>query len=183
MIRKFLIEGIDRLGKNTLIDGIMNELGYFEVIHFARPRVLDLYSRTAGGSTALAYAQYQTASFENMFKLIKSNARIIFNRAHLGEVVYSPMYRGYDGEYVFEQEKMISDVMDTRLILLTEDFSKSKHFIDDGLSFDVSKRCAEQELFLRAFDMSLIQDKRVICVTAEDGNFRPAADILHEALK
>ena len=40
---------------------------------------------------------------------------------------------------------LLDDLPDTRLILLTEDFSVSKHFVDDGESFDITKREKEQE--------------------------------------
>ena len=41
-----------------------------------------------------------------MFRLLSGapNANIICNRAHLGECVYAPIYRGYWGEYVFDIE-------------------------------------------------------------------------------
>lgn len=175
---KYLIEGLDRLGKDTLIKGIQNKRGVHQVLHYSKPERLDSY----GGDLKT----YQERSFRNMFSILScaTYAHVICNRAHLGECVYSPLYRKYDGDYVFELERDygMHESTNVRLILLTENFSVSKHFVDDGLSFDISKRAEEQAMFVQAFDKSHIRDKRVICVTAPDGSFRPAGEILDEAL-
>jgi thymidylate kinase len=186
----FIIEGLDRLGKSTLIQGIRDELGYYEVIHFNKPQRLAIYdgkATTEGEVNKLqSFYYYQYTSFENMMLLMRSNANIIFDRAHLGEVVYSPLYRNYSGDYVFELEKQysIGDLETVRLILLVEDFDKAKHFVDDGNSLGpTEKRFEEQERFISAFHRSLIKDKRIICVTDTTfGGFKNKKDILKEAL-
>ena len=48
--------------------------------------------------------------FRDMFKLInyaagEDSMALICDRAHLGECVYSPIYRDYSGDFVFEEEK------------------------------------------------------------------------------
>ena len=190
MPSKFLVEGLDRLGKSSLIDGIQNRLGFHTVIHYEKPKLLDAYFGCAPGSTVEiekrnALREYQEAGFVNMFDLISSSARIIFDRAHLGECVYAPLYRGYAGDYVFDIELHhgIQHNTNTRLILLTEDFEISRHFHDDGLSFDATKRAEEQDMFITAFHQSRIMDKRIICVTdPRTGQFRDQGDILEEAL-
>lgn len=191
MPNKFLIDGLDRLGKSSLIQGIRDELGYFEIIHFSKPQTLKVYdelSTNEGEFNKLqSYYYYQYYSFANMMKLLESDAKIIFDRTHLGEFVYSPMYRSYSGEYIFELEKNYAiDCLDNvRLILLVEDFSASKHFVDDGQSLGPSeKRQEEQNRFLTAFNNSIIKDKRIICVTnTATGTFKPRTKILEEVLK
>ena len=186
----FAIEGLDRLGKSTLIEGILNEQGYYQVIHFGKPQKLDIYKTAKQPfgmnipATSYPSYVYQRESFLNSMIMATSGARIIFDRWHLGEAVYSPMYRAYDGDYVFALEKAmgLGARGDIRLILLTEDFSISRHFESDGESFDDKKRQEEQVLFLEAFNRSSIRDKRRICVTAADGGFRRKEDILDEAL-
>lgn len=186
---KIMIEGLDRLGKDTLIRGILNEQGFHQVLHYSKPEVLDAYCfpNREEGDLQLAQRMYQTASFTTMFQIAKAaGAPVIFNRAHLGECVYAPMYRGYSGDYVFNLESLmnIDKAEDLRLILLTEDFAAAKHFVDDGESFDTTKREQEQELFIAAFNRSIIKDKRIICVTdTATGGFRPKEDILKEALE
>lgn len=191
-INKYLIEGLDRLGKDTLIDGILNTRGYHQVLHFSKPRELACYEPCPTGMTAAemksaSLQEYQSRSFRTMFGLLRDAvySPIICNRAHLGENVYAPLYRGYSGSYVFEMERsFLRDVHNVRLILLTEDFEIAKHFVDDGDSLGaIENRQREQELFIAAFERSSINDKRIISVTDPGlGGFKPRDWILQEAL-
>jgi len=186
----YAIEGLDRLGKSTLIEGIRNRLGYYEVIHFSKPQRLAAYEGAAAVSgvppQSLQSFHYQRAGFLNSMLLAKSGARLIFDRWHIGEAVYAPMYRGYSGDYVFQQEldTGLADTDNVRLILLWEDFDVSTHFVDDGESLGpIQKRAEEQMRFMEAFAKSNIRDKRMICVTDQAvGGFKPKDWILHEAL-
>ena len=189
---KILIEGLDRLGKSTLIKNIRNLYGYYEVIHYEKPQKLTIYEESAADCVDTFSNEmsnplflYQEASFKNMFRLIQSSAKIIFDRAHLGEMVYAPLYRKYSGDYVIQMEldEEIHYNSNVRLILLTEDFETSKHFKDDGQSFDPAKREDEQFMFINAFNRSYIADKRIVCVTDADGNFKPEQQILKEAMQ
>jgi thymidylate kinase len=193
----YAIEGLDRLGKSTLIEGIREKQGYYEVIHFGKPQRLEFYQNSSSRffdeksyetqdiqNPELFF--YQRESFVNSMIMARSGARLIFDRWHLGEAVYAPLYRGYSGDYVFGIERLhrMDACHSVRLILLTEDFKVSKHFIDDGESFDVTKREQEQEMFIAAFERSIIPDKRIICVTDRDlGGFKPKSQILAEALE
>jgi hypothetical protein len=189
-VNKFMIEGIDRLGKDTLIGGIQHKRGYHQVMHFTKPVQLECYTPSEAGdpveSKREALFRYQEHSFRTMFSILRDAryANIICNRAHLGENVYAPLYRGYNGSYVFDLERaMMRDVKNTRLVLLIEDFAVAEHFIDDGDSFDTTKRIQEQELFLAAFERSSIKDKRIVCVTDRAvGGFRVPGQILEEVL-
>jgi hypothetical protein len=182
-LKSIVIEGCDRLGKDTLIKGIQNELGYFQTLHYQKPEKLDYFN----GSLF----SYQFASFNTMFHILSSNARFILNRAHLGEAVYSKRYRDYDGNYVFSLEKDHRRFWDedthifphkdsyektTLLVLLyTSDFSFIK---DDGQSFDFEKKEEEQADFLKAFDKSIIENKIMIDVSNGMGGYRPALETL-----
>jgi len=187
----YAIEGLDRLGKGTLISGILNREGFYNVIHFGKPEVLTTYKNAKQGYDEIHVPHsrhplylYQRESFINSMLIAKSGARVIFDRWHLGEFVYGPMYRAYPGDYVFDIEHKV-DIQDAdiRLILLLEDFEHSKHFESDGESFDDTKRRDEQELFVTAFNRSIIRDKRKVVVTdSETGGFRPKEDILEEVL-
>lgn len=181
-----LIEGLDRLGKTTLVDNIINKLGYYQKIHFSKPRVIDAI--LPEGTASQRLREYQIDCFKNFFIMTKAyGARIICDRAHLGEHVYAPLYRNYSGDYVFQFEKdyEIDEDDRVRLILLTEDFSVSKHFVDDGLSLGAAERRPEEQArFIEAFHMSNIKDKRIINVTMPGlGTFHTMEHILEEALK
>lgn len=184
----FICEGLDRLGKDSLIAGIKNACGYYNVLHRSKPEMLDAYKKAAGTQGTSAAFLYQRDCFSSDMALLwaaeQSNIPIIFNRSWIGEAVYADIYRGYSGAYVFDLEMAtgVENLIDTRLILLTENFSISKHFVDDGLSFDPTKRRQEQDMFIAAFNRSLISNKKMICVTGSDGQFRPRQDILAEAL-
>jgi thymidylate kinase len=194
-MNKFMIEGLDRLGKDTLINGILNTRGYHQVLHFSKPVVLDIYKteqwevkdhRPVRAYSTYPLKTYQEESFKTMFSIMsEASSRVICNRAHLGECVYAPMYRGYDGQYVFdlEQDFQIQEVPNLRLVLLTQNFKTMGEIVDDGESFDFSKREQEQELFIAAFEKSIIADKRIVNVTADGGGFKPREQILHEVIQ
>lgn len=192
-MNKILIEGLDRLGKDTLIQGILNKVGYHHVMHFSKPVQLDCYVPSPTGMSAREIKEqtlqtYQEHSFRTMFSILRDAklTPIICNRAHLGECVYAPLYRGYSGDYVFDLENQfgMSSAYNLKLILLIEDFKAAKHFVDDGASLGaIENREKEQELFLSAFEKSIIQRKQVICVTDPNtGSFKAKHLILAEAL-
>ena len=180
-----LLEGIDGVGKDTVIQGVQNRHGYHQVLHYKTPLVLDCYVPSAESS---AQRQYQVDTFRTMFRLLRGAplANVICNRAHLGESVYAPLYRGYSGEYVFELEREFDagDLTHVRLVLLTENLDISVHFQDDRKSLGgPERRREEQMLFVRAFNASTIKDKRIVCVTDPlTGKFRSHDAILSDVL-
>lgn len=178
----YIIEGVDRLGKDTLIANIQQALGHHFVIHYDKPKKLPCY----GNDLQL----YQQESFDHGFRLLHAietdqfvswHMPTIFNRFHLGEVVYSNLYRGYSGDYVFTLEKQhrAERMERTKLILLTtSDFS----FIqDDGESFDFSKKEQEQEIFKDAFARSSFPNKTIVDVSS-NGTYRDPFEIFLEAV-
>ena len=116
-----------------------------------------------------AYSQYM---YHNMFLVLKENycmdneRCLILNRSHIGEAVYSPMYRNYSGDYVFEIENMFKNqTFFSRIVLFTMiDDPNSIIERDDGLSFsvDVDKKTEEIKMFKRAHEMSYIKHKLLI---------------------
>lgn len=178
----FIIEGVDNVGKGTLIQGIQERLGFYNIIKYDKPKALPIY----GGSLQ----DYQMNSFKRGFELLRAaamtNSRVIFDRFHLGEMVYSPIYRGYSGHYVIELEKsvFINDMFkkvsrNVELILLVA--PKPEALPDDGKSFDPSKIRQEQAMFENAFSYSKFS-KRIVQVQDLEGNFRPKEDIIQDAI-
>lgn len=109
--------------------------------------------------------------YDEMFKLMLSakrdNINIIFNRSHLGETVYSPLYRGYSGDYVFDIEKNYVDELRENLYLIT--LTNDPHTIwnrDDGKSFYKNEEGIKAEIdgFKRAHRLSKIKNKLMINV-------------------
>lgn len=176
----YIIEGIDRIGKDVLIDSIQQKLGFYQEIHFQKPKKLELYTKSKNNEWEFLYQQ---ESFRNVMLLIKSGARLILNRSWIGENVYSNLYRGYSGNYIFELEKnMEIDYHDIKLILLYEFFQNSRHHFSDGNSFNDKNRKIEQELFFETFNNSIIKNKKAVCITGNDGYFRDKNLILEEVL-
>lgn len=181
--QKFLIDGIDRLGKSSLINAIQNEMGYHLVIHYDKPKSLDYYSLGVSKNAALEIYQYATNA--SMFDLMKTDIPIIFDRTHLGELVYAPMYRGYQGDYVLQMERHfvnnnLESAGNTRLILLTT--SNFDMLEDDGLSFDFTKKEEEQKKFIDAFERSNLPNKVMVDVHNGNGGYKSYTDVFIEAL-
>ena len=203
---KFLIDGIDRLGKSSLIRRILDVYGYHLVVHYDKPQVLEntlleaddiktappeelspeyqiLQANTVEN---IARRLYQEQANFGMFELMKSDAPIIFDRTHLGEMVYAPLYRKYDGSYVYEMEQDLIESKpytyggDIRLILLTS--SNTDMLADDGLSFDPTKKLEEQNLFIDAFNRSKLVNKVIVDVHNGQGGYRTYNDIFNEAM-
>lgn len=173
---KYIIEGIDRLGKSTLVDNIQHKLGYHLVIHYDKPKKLDCY----GMKYTEPLKIYQQEVNHGMFDLIQnSKAPIIFDRGHLGECVYAPLYRKYSGDYVFDIEKH-HKTDDVKLILLTT--SNFDICVDDGESFNFDNKEKEQQLFIDAFTKSNLNKVMIDVYDSVHNCFRSELDILHEAL-
>ena len=185
LANSFILEGVDRTGKGTLIKRIKDEFGFHQVIHYEKPEMLALYRQQLCSEWA-AQQEYQARSFIAGFKMLESGAPLIYDRFHLGETVYSPRYRGYSGDYVFDLEFVHLKRMSERnefyipklILLTTSDFSFIK---DDGLSFDFSKKEEEQEDFKKAFHRSQLP-KVMIDVSNGKGGFRDPDDIFEEAM-
>jgi len=190
MFSSIIIEGCDRLGKGTLIEGLLQRLGYFQVIHYEKPKLLDRYLTGPilhqQERSREALKQYQLESFTTMLRMLSSEAKLILDRAHLGEFVYAPRYRKYDGTYVFELErhfKSIGSKFDERTLLILLHTSDWNFISDDGKSFDVTQREEEQNDFYRAFDRSLITHKVLLDVHDGSGAFVSPQKILEIAVE
>ena len=174
MLQNIIIEGLDRLGKSTLVDNLKNRLGYFTSLHYSKPEVLTYYELRVGRNKAREF--YQRDSFAGMFKLLSADARLIMDRGHLGEAVYAHRYRNYDGNYVFdlEQGKALEN---TLLVLMgNNDLELNAKLVDDGLSFDWSARGEEHADFLEAFRKSNLKHKMYVNV-GRNGQFKDPLEI------
>ena len=158
---KIVLDGIDNVGKTTIVNEL-RKLKSFDIdIHLTAPKSYD--------DGLEMYSEF--------FRNLNSEKTCIYDRSHLGEAVYAPIYRGYDGDYVFDMEQLIN-TNGIRLILLKGDTSIVK---DDGLSHNYENREVEQNLFINAFNKSSIVDKRIIEVHKQ-GVFRDVGAIIKDIL-
>lgn len=165
-----IVEGPDNVGKSTLIQNLKNYYHsmVFHTVHYSNVRQ-DSPEDTQAYSTKL-----YTQMFDLMVNQMKyDNSGIIFDRSHLGEMVYGPIYRGYTGEYVLDIEKKYTNILDVwnNLLLITlVDTPENLVKRDDGLSFttDIAKKQIELANFIQASSSSNIKHKIGINVASHD---------------
>ena len=173
MKSKFIIkEGPDRVGKDTQQDLIVKNMPtkVFHKIHYT--------SVPFKGEQGTTYsARMYTDMFEMMLSLKNKNINIIFNRSHLGESIYAPLYREYNGDYVFEIEnKYVNSLRENLYLITLVNNTKTLVNRDDGNSFYESEEGLKAEVdgFNRAHIKSKIKNKLKINVgtmTAEEISF------------
>jgi thymidylate kinase len=162
MSQKYIIiEGMDRCGKDTQIGLIQKRYKdeTFHVFHYAK-----VPFKQQGD-----HLEYNTRLYNDMFLVMFENLggerNFIFNRSHLGESIYAPKYRGYDGDYVFDIESKFFELLIDPLLLIvlvnTPDILIER---EDGgsLSSNSEDIVYEREAFIRAFDKSSIVNKLLI---------------------
>ena len=178
-MKLIILEGGDRLGKSTIIEKLCKAVNYDNVCvrHFGKP---------PKGLTPEEFTKFQFNAFHrelNLFNLVNSRSQeysyypevMIWNRSHLGEYVYSQMFRGGKPEVLknmlldFERGFISHDVY---LITLTAD----PYFFllrEDGNSFsqNLEDKTKELQLFKEAHDFSIIANKIVIKVDQEINDY------------
>jgi len=106
-----IIEGLDNCGKDTQIKllhsflvsnfpTIPNQIFHYSAVPNISNKTLEEYSKTLYNDAFIMMKNnYENVTYRNF----------IYNRLHLGEFVYSPLYRNYDGSYIFDIEKKFKD--------------------------------------------------------------------------
>ena len=160
-----LIEGPDCVGKSTQIKMLETEFAkrgvVSHVIHYSNIK-LDSNEKIKLASQL---------RYREMFNILKMSSHLnnfILDRSHVGEAVYSPIYRGYNGDFVFDYESqfLLKAHQLTKLVLFTDDAEKiieRDKARGDGLSFslDIEKKKQELDAFDRAFNMSSLDKIRI----------------------
>lgn len=158
-----VIEGTDNTGKDTQQNLIIEKLQdrVFHKLHYSALPFKDKDKHLTHS------AEMYDQMFRTMIALKDAGISMIFNRSHLGETIYAPLYRGYSGDFVFDIEKrhikqlrdqvyLITLVNDPELILSR----------DDGKSFYKDREGVQAEVdgFVRAHRMSGIKNKLLLDV-------------------
>ena len=160
-MKLLIIEGLDRCGKDTLANDLMKEYPNSKMVHWGYPQ----------GETNEEKTDYQKMSFGffmREFSFLNSRGQLdllIWNRSHIGECVYGPLYRESDPVWIYDLEKEFLLDENVYLVYLNGDIE----FLlknDDGESFttDINKKNHEANLFENAVDKSLIKNKLKIKV-------------------
>jgi len=167
-----IIEGCDRVGKDTLINGLSESFNRTTTEHWGYPVGENDEEKTA----------YQKTSFKlNMMKWRVEKTwdllnLYIWNRSHIGEYVYGTMYRDSSPASWIPQleERFLAEDVDVYLILMVAD----PEFIakqDDGKSYssNIDDKRKELQLFVDAFQESKIANKKLLRVHDENGYYTP----------
>jgi len=191
-MKLIICEGGDRLGKSSLIKGLCEYFNYDNVTvrHFGKPpknlnpqEVLDFQFKAFDKEMELFHYIRQSSSYD---KYSYYPETMIWNRSHLGEFIYSQMFRGGDPNILrtkllnYEKGFISYEVF---LITLTAD-PKFFHSKEDGNSFSdtLEDKSKELELFKEAHNFSSIPKKLLVKVDKRNGKFRSKSDILNEVL-
>jgi hypothetical protein len=172
-MKHLIIEGPDRVGKDTLIKNLLSKFSNVAIRHFRSPK----------GDNDLQKKQYQQLSFHGEYLTANRLSSMdfdlcVWNRGHLGEFVYGNLYRNTQPEeWVLEQEKAHLNTDETYLLLLTAspEFLASK---DDGLSFASTPQARKSEIenFRKACQNSSISNFLEIQVE-QDGKYLSPEEI------
>ena len=116
MSKFIIIEGTDNTGKDTqqnlIIEKVKNLV--FHKVH---------YSALPFKDDKAKHKSYSTQMYNDMFRMMMNckddDINIIFNRSHLGESVYAPLYRGYSGDFIFDIEEPYVNKLREELYLIT----------------------------------------------------------------
>ena len=158
-----LCEGLDNVGKDTQIKNIQPLLTDLplHVLH---------YSNYKGFNSVEESKNYSKMVYNNMFNILKNESpfnHFILNRSHIGEFVYSNMYRNYCGDYIFEfEEYWKSRFENWNDIYLITFIDEVENLIkrDDGESHSIDpiKKQVEIDKFIEATNRSIISNKIII---------------------
>jgi len=165
-----IVEGLDNSGKGSLIKNIQDYF-YFRNPITVKPVQVLYYSNF---KTPTEYSRdISKIHYKNGFDLIKHsvhhNSHTIFDRFHLGEYVYSPMYRKYNGDYVFDLELKNQKFLSRTVLIVLIDSAENLIARDDGLSHstNLAKKRLEIQSFATAYDLSIIPNKMLINVNGK----------------
>jgi len=156
-----IIEGVDNIGKSTLVNGLAKRFCQ------SQPKLLHCIGMPNNGEAERTSKLF----YASLFRLLSDNHHtFIVDRGHLGEAVYSPIYRNYSGDYIFALEVLLYQ-KPTLLILLDTHNPAVMASREDGLSLSGGKveRIAEEARLFRVAYAKSELTKTVILVDDHAG--------------
>lgn len=165
-----VIEGVDALGKSTQIQKIKEEFEKQGIsVHILHYSNIKAFGNDNKKIKEASYKQYRDMLKLANYAASEDSMALILDRSHIGESVYSPLYRDYNGDFVFEEEKTFlwqDNLKRIKLILFTDEVEaiiKRDKERNDGQSFslDPEMKKKELDLFDSAFEKSILNKKRI----------------------
>ena len=161
-----IFEGLDRVGKGT-------QIKMLQVDPFFRKDSRVFHTMHHGSlpyTDEKDHIKHSSELYASMFRLMVMNresCEFIFDRSHLGESVYAPLYRKYSGDYVFSIENKYTKALENELYLIVLVSDPSVVISrDDGNSFYKTEKDVQKEIdmFEKAFKKSSIRKKYMLNV-------------------
>lgn len=194
MNKIYIVEGLDRCGKSTIISELRKKL--------TNPRTLTLHSnKPPAGVDARSWSiRHYNALVMTIRNLWVEGFDIILDRSWIGEAVYAPLYRGGSPEdrWMFELEQNVlfnapgegwynrSMVFKTRTpiveLILCIDSPSNMMSRDDGLGMTSEIEQVEKErlLFIAAYSLSNIKYKTFVDWEVEKFDNRTIQNIINK---
>lgn len=112
-----ILVGSDGAGKSTIAEGLSNVLGY-PVEHHGQVK------------------DYEEGKKEYFDCVENTNYSVIKDRFYEGEVIYAPIYRGYEADYFEELEEKLKEKFNVLLVLIEPPFEIiEKRLLERGEDF------------------------------------------------
>lgn len=165
-----IVEGMDRCGKTTLVEQLRKK-------YFTAPEILVHHSSSPPKveNPNQWEVDHYGRLFDTAHDLVKFGGfNVIFDRFHLGAIVYGAKYRNADPDGIYEIDINFFNRsnVDTAIVLLT-DYPEAICSRDDGASLENSTEEYEQTRngFIEAFGGSRCRNKFHINIT-DNGGFQ-----------
>lgn len=169
-MKLLIVEGTDRCGKDTLIDTICSSYSNVIKRHWSFPK----------GNTNEEKTKYQKDSFDKEFKFYQDmksrhmlkDSIMVWNRSHIGEMVYGSIYRNSNPEeWVMQLEEKFGFDKDSDVYLVY--LHADPEFVvkeDDGNSY--SAKLEDKTRELNTFESAVNSSKipRVLKIKVNVGN-------------
>lgn len=178
-----IFEAPDNCGKTTQIK-LLNKF-----IANNNENVMNLHCMTFGISDNKVCEDYSREYYRNLMDVLKTmyekTQYIILDRSWLGELIYGPIYRDYNGGFVLNIEKEFmeenKEIWEHVCLISITDTPERIIARDDGDSFSTDVDVKKREIlhFLNAHRLSNIYDENKLLIDMKEGM---TIDEVHKAI-
>jgi thymidylate kinase len=174
-----IIEGMDRCGKSTLVEQLRKN-------YFTDPRILIHHCSSppkVENPNEWEVQHYKSLLDTSYYLNYAENFNVIYDRFHLGAIVYGKKYRNADPEDIYSIEHMFIRKNDEIALILLTDTTEAILERDDGDSLESYSYEFDEtrQAFEVAFNRSTIPNKLHINIT-ENGGFKNTYDTVTKFL-
>lgn len=164
-----IIEGMDRCGKSTLVEQLRKR-------YFTDPRILVHHSSSppkVDNPNEWEVQHYKSLLDTSYYLNYAEDFNVIYDRFHLGAIVYGKKYRNADPEDIYSIENMLVRKDDEIALVLLTDWTHAIMDRDDENSLESgpSEFDETRMAFEEAFKRSIIPHKLHINIS-ENGGFK-----------